>query len=88
MSRREFENVRHASRRGTYELLEPLLLFWNEVLQGIEKRLMYTVRQKLDYRPTGSARTFVEACLDWSRVPVRARDLSAELEERASIDIV
>ena len=72
----------------THELLESLLFFGNEVLQGIKKRLMYTVRQKLDCCLTGSARTFVEACLDWSRVPVRARDLSAELEERASIDIV
>ena len=88
MSRRELENVRRASRRGTYESLEPLLLFWNEVLQGIEKRLMYAVRQKFDCCPTGSVQTFVEACLDWNRVPVRARDLSAELEERASIDIV
>lgn len=44
--------------------------------------------QKTDHRLVGSVRTLVEACLDWNRVPVRAKDLNVELEERASIDIV
>lgn len=44
--------------------------------------------QKPNYCLTGWVRTFVEACLDWNRVPVRAKVLSAELEERASIDMV
>ena len=35
-----------------------------------------------------SMQTFVEACLDWNRVPVRAKDLNAELEKRARVDIV
>jgi len=44
--------------------------------------------QKPDCCLIDSVRTFVEACLDWNRVPVRAKDLNAELEERARIDIV
>ena len=44
--------------------------------------------QKTDHRLVGSVRTLVEACLDWNRVPVRAKDLNVELEERTSIGIV
>lgn len=44
--------------------------------------------QKPDCCLIYSVQTFVEACLDWNRVPVHARVLKAELEERASIDIV
>ena len=45
-------------------------------------------RQKPDRGSIGSTRTLVEACLDWNLAPVRVKDLNAELEERARMDIV